>query len=59
MVEDGLWLSRSQRRVFHRPQLRRENVADFNALRRIADLKKELAVMEERKNRFSKSRSAI
>jgi transposase len=24
MVEDGLWLSRSQRRVFHRPRLRRE-----------------------------------
>lgn len=24
MVEDGLWLSRSQRRVFHRPWLRRE-----------------------------------
>jgi transposase len=24
MVEDGLWLSRNQRRVFHRPRLRRE-----------------------------------
>ena len=24
MIEDGLWLSRSQRRVFHRPRLRRE-----------------------------------
>lgn len=24
MVADGLWLSRSQRRVFHRPRLRRE-----------------------------------
>jgi hypothetical protein len=24
MVEDGLWLSRNQRRLFHRPRLRRE-----------------------------------
>ena len=24
MVEDGLWLSRKQRRVFHQPRLRRE-----------------------------------
>ena len=29
MVEDGLWLSRSQRRVFHQPRLRRERYGEL------------------------------
>lgn len=28
MAEDGLWLSRKQRRTFHQPRLRRERVAE-------------------------------
>jgi hypothetical protein len=29
MVEDGLWLSRKQRRSFHQPQLRRESYGEL------------------------------
>ena len=29
MVEDGLWLSRKQRRVFHQPRLRRESYGEL------------------------------
>ena len=29
MVEDGLWLSRKQRRTFHQPRLRRESVGEL------------------------------
>ena len=29
MVEDGLWLSRKQRRTFHQPRLRRESLGEL------------------------------
>jgi hypothetical protein len=29
MVEDGLWLSRKQRRSFHQPRLRRESYGEL------------------------------
>ena len=29
MVEDGLWLSRKQRRTFHQPRLRRESYGEL------------------------------